>query len=158
MQGPQAGRDAAAGSSSTVRVRVRSAKNDNDVAGSTFAKLRLVSKKQTKTSIKLNWSKVKGAVSYTIYGNKCGKGNKYKKIATKAKKLKKSKSLLLKAKAKLKKGMKVKLHKKLRYESTNKKIATVSKTGKIIGKKKGTCYVYAYAQNGVYKKLKVTVK
>ena len=63
-----------------------------------------------------------------------------KKIVTKAKKLKKSKSLLLKAKAKLKKGMKVKLHQKLRYESTNKKIATVSKTGKIIGKKKGTCY------------------
>ena len=25
-------------------------------------------------------------------------------------------------------------------------------------KKKGTCYIYAYAQNGVFKKIKVTVK
>ena len=25
-------------------------------------------------------------------------------------------------------------------------------------RKKGTCYVYAYAQNGVYKKIKVVVK
>ena len=39
----------------------------------------------------------------------------------------------------------------------NTSIATVSSKGVIKGKKKGTCYVYVYAQNGVYKKIKVTV-
>ena len=52
----------------------------------------------------------------------------------------------------------VKKHRKLCYESSNNKIATVDKNGVIKGKKKGTCYVYAYAQNGMYGKMKVTVK
>ncbi len=46
----------------------------------------------------------------------------------------------------------------MRYESTNTKVATVSSTGVIKGIKKGTCYVYAYAQNGIAKRIKVTVK
>jgi len=46
----------------------------------------------------------------------------------------------------------------IRYETTNKAIATVTKSGKIKAMSKGTCYIYAYAQNGVYKKIKVTVK
>ena len=46
----------------------------------------------------------------------------------------------------------------IRYESTNKAIATVNSKGKITAKAKGTCYVYAYAQNGVFKKLKVVVE
>ena len=45
-----------------------------------------------------------------------------------------------------------------RFVSSNKAVATVSKAGKITAVKKGTCYVYCYAQNGVYKKVKVTVK
>ena len=46
----------------------------------------------------------------------------------------------------------------MRYESSNAKIAMVSSKGVIKGIKKGTCYVYAYAQNGMAKKIKVTVK
>ncbi|MBQ6360290.1 MAG: Ig-like domain-containing protein [Lachnospiraceae bacterium] len=46
----------------------------------------------------------------------------------------------------------------MKYEITNPKIASVSKKGVIKGKKKGSCYVYIYAQNGVSKKLKVIVK
>ena len=46
----------------------------------------------------------------------------------------------------------------IRYESTNKKTATVSESGKLKAIAKGTCYIYAYAQNGVYTKIKVTVK
>ena len=72
--------------------------------------------------------------------------------------LKKGGSFTLKAKATLPKGKKAQNHKKLSYESTNKTIATVSSKGIIKGKKKGSCYIYAYAQNGVYKKVKVTVK
>ena len=49
-------------------------------------------------------------------------------------------------------------HRKLSYESSNTKVATVTKKGVIRAKAKGTCMVYVYAQNGVYKKIKVTVK
>lgn len=47
---------------------------------------------------------------------------------------------------------------KIRYATSNAKVATVSKEGKITAKKKGTCYVYVYAINGCAKKVKVTVK
>lgn len=46
----------------------------------------------------------------------------------------------------------------LRYLSSNTKIATVNKSGKIKGKAKGTCYIYVYTVNGISKKVKVTVK
>ena len=46
----------------------------------------------------------------------------------------------------------------VRYISSNQKVATVDKNGKIKGIKKGKCYIYCYAQNGMYKKVKVTVK
>ena len=56
------------------------------------------------------------------------------------------------------KKLKVVKHRALKYETSNAKIATVSSKGVIKGKAKGTCYIYAYAQNGVYKKIKVLVK
>lgn len=206
-------------------------KTDGDPKGSVFAKLRLRSVKQSKSSIRLNWNKASGATRYVIYGNACGKKNKMKKIATltgankktytvktkafkKAtkKKLKKStyykfivvgldknnnvvstskvihvatkgnakkwnvtrltvtpsaiklkinKKATLKTtirKAKKTKGSQGRKHRKVRYESSNTKVATVgAKNGKITAKGKGTCYIYAYAQNGVYKRVKVTV-
>ena len=46
----------------------------------------------------------------------------------------------------------------LRYESANPEIATVNKNGVIRGKKAGVTYIYVYTQNGIYKKIKVTVK
>jgi len=55
------------------------------------------------------------------------------------------------------KKLRLRIHRKVRYESSNRKIATVTSKGKIKGIKKGTCYIYAYAQNGVAKKIKVTV-
>lgn len=48
---------------------------------------------------------------------------------------------------------------KVRWSSSNKKIATVSKDGTITaGVQTGTCYVYAKAHNGVTKRIKVKVK
>ena len=47
---------------------------------------------------------------------------------------------------------------KIRYFSSDKKVAAVSKTGKIIAKKKGYCKVYAIAVNGKSKTVKVIVK
>lgn len=46
----------------------------------------------------------------------------------------------------------------LRYYTGNKKVATVSKKGRITAKGKGTCTVYVIANNGVAKKIKVKVK
>ncbi len=47
---------------------------------------------------------------------------------------------------------------KFRYESANTAIATVTKKGVVKGIKKGKTYVYIYAQNGVYKRVRITVK
>ena len=48
--------------------------------------------------------------------------------------------------------------KMFRYFSTNKKVVKVTRTGTIKAKGKGTCYVYVIANNGAYKKIKITVK
>ena len=45
-----------------------------------------------------------------------------------------------------------------RYLSTDPSIATVSAAGKVKGIAKGTCYIYVYTANGVYKMVKVVVK
>ena len=199
------------------------ATSEEGPAGTKYGLLKLKSTKQTKTSLTISWSKVANAKKYVIYGNKCGKAYKMKKLATvtgsakafskiagasvkkgtyyklivvaidknnrvvstskvihvgtkggkagnqkkvtvkksilkKAKNLKKGKSLSLKAKAVKASGAKVKTHRGVSYESTNKKIATVSSKGVVKARAKGTCYVYAYAQDGVFKKIKVVVK
>ena len=92
-----------------------------------------------------------------------GKYCNYKKVTTKAKKdkvtIKKKKKYKLGAK--MKKASSKKKVKKLRglsYESSNTKIATVSKKGVIKGIKKGTCYIYVYTQDGISRKIKVKVK
>lgn len=203
---------------------ITSMRSEKDPKGSVFSKLQFRSSKQTKNSISLNWTKVKGAKKYVIYASKCGKTNKCSKLAevtgnkmvakkvagksikkgtyykfiivalnkdnrvvstgklihvatkggkvgnhksvtvkkaviNKAKKLKKGKSLSLKAKMKPQsKKLKVQKHTNVRYESTNQKIAKVSPKGIVKAKKKGSCYVYAYAQNGAFKRIKVVVK
>lgn len=48
--------------------------------------------------------------------------------------------------------------KMFRYFSTNKKVVKVTRTGTIKAKGKGACYVYVIANNGAYKKIKITVK
>ena len=97
--------------------------------------------------------------SVTIKAKVNAKGKAIKKAKPISKTvLKKGKSLKLTVKMNpAGKKVKVKKHAGLRYETTNAKIATVS-GNKIKAKGKGKCIIYAYAQNGVYKKLKVTVK
>jgi uncharacterized repeat protein (TIGR02543 family) len=96
-----------------------------------------------------------------------GKTGNYKKVTVKAKvggktkavskvTIKKGKTLKLKATATPSK--KVKKYTGIRFESSNKKVATVTSKGKIKAKAKGSCVIYAYAQNGVKKEVKVTVK
>ena len=198
-------------------------KNDSDPAGSKIAPLVLRSSRQTTGSVKVTWKGPSDAVKYVIYGNRCGKsyrmkkikelgssarsvtlkkivkkikkgtcyklilvaldsnndvvsaskvvhvftkGGKscnYKSVTTKAKKnrvtLKAGKSFSLKAKGvKQSSKLRVTSHRKMRYQSTNAAIAAVTSKGTIRAKSKGVCYVYVYTQNGVYKRIKVTVK
>lgn len=51
-----------------------------------------------------------------------------------------------------------KASKKVRYISANPSIAKVSKKGIVTGGRRGTCYVYCVAWNGLSKKIKVRVK
>ena len=196
----------------TVEKAILNATNDNDQKGSTFTLLKAKGVAKSDKSITLSWSKIKGAKKYIIYGNKCGKKNKYKKLATvkgtsyTAKKLKKgtyykfiivavngtktlatsktihvttnggknsnhTKAKLSKTKLTLKKGKsgtikvtlksgskKVAIHRKVAWESENIKVAKVNKNGKITAVGKGSCYIYAYTQNGIYARVKVIVK
>ena len=84
-----------------------------------------------------------------IYANNAGKKNKYVKV---------KKSFMLKVKQAKPKGKKIVKKRAVMFESSNKKIATVSKKGVIKGKKAGKCKIYVYAQNGLMKTVKVTVK
>jgi len=191
-----------------------------EYAGAGFAMLQAYTSKIADHAITLKWRKLTGISGYVIYGAKCGKKNKFKKLAT----VKKSKSswthkklkkgtyykyivvayhkyqgknvaisasstihaatgggtvgnyasvTAAKQKVTLKKGkkhtvkakavpsstvLKVRNHRKLMYASTDPSIASVSKKGVVKAKKKGKCYVLAYAQNGVYDYVEVTVK
>ena len=117
------------------------------------------------------WVMKDGKKSYaepspTVYAYSSGYTKKYtnpKSVTVKKTKvsLKKGKTYAIKASvSKLKSGktlMPKSYAAKLRYLSSNKSVTTVNKSGKITAKGKGTCYVYVYATNGVYKKVKVTV-
>lgn len=107
--------------------------------------------------------KEKRVIAKSIGVHAVTKGGKYgnpEKVVIRSKKkltLKKGKTAKIKATYTSKK--KVRTHIRIvRFESSNKKVATVSKTGKIKAKKKGKCTIYVYAQNGIYKTVKVTVK
>ena len=102
------------------------------------------------------------AISKLIHvATKGGKVGNCKKLKVNKSKvnLKQGRKFKLKVKqiAKSKK-VKLKKHRKTAFESDNQNVAVVSKKGVITAKKKGKCSVYVYAQNGVYKQVKVTVK
>lgn len=104
--------------------------------------------------------KVGNDKSVTVKAKVNAKGKAIKKYKVLSKTvLKKGKSITLKATATPQsKKLKVKRHRKVAFESSNPKVTTVSSKGKIKAKAKGTCYIYAYAQNGVMKRVKITVK
>ncbi len=51
----------------------------------------------------------------------------------------------------------VAVHRAVSYESSKASVAAVSSKGQVTAKKKGSCYIYAYAQNGVFARIKITV-
>ena len=105
------------------------------------------------------------AVSKMIHvATKGGKAKNTKKLTVKAKvgkKLKKVKSTKVKRGKTLKLKVTpsptsgVKKHVAVRFESSDTKVATVSAKGVVKGVGAGTCFVYAYAQNGICTRVKV---
>lgn len=208
----------AKGSSASATEKAITTSTKEEIATAEFAPLKAYSKKTTKTSVTVKWSKVSKATSYVVYGNKCGKKNKFKKLTettgtsfvhkglkkgtyykyvvvakngnetlstsrtihvattggkyTNYKALKtnvtkktlylsgkNSFKLSIKSYTKAAKGKTVKKHRtKVWFEDDNPGVIKFGSNGKVIAKKKGVAYIYAYTQNGVYKKIKVTVK
>ncbi len=102
--------------------------------------------------------------TYHIAGKENRKYTNAKKLKPAKKKyvLKKGRSFRIKVTI-IKQSKKKKLPPKsygptLQYRSGNEKIATVTQGGKVKAKKKGTCYIYVTALNGVRTKIKITVK
>lgn len=94
----------------------------------------------------------------TTTGGKYGVAKAVKVNKTKVP-LTRSKTFKIKAsEIKQNKKKKIRQHRKIKYESSNTKIASVNGKGVVKAKKKGKCDIYVYAQNGVYKKIKITVK
>ena len=96
------------------------------------------------------------SVHCTTDGGK--KGNPNKIVLKKSKLLiKKGKTVQISGKVASKPKMEAHIA-VARFESSNTKIATVDKNGKVKGKKKGTVTIYVIAQNGIYKTVKIKVK
>ncbi len=90
------------------------------------------------------------------------KGGKFG-VAKSVKVNKTSKTLAVKKKFKIKASevkldKKISHHRNIKFESDNSRVATVNNKGVVTAKQKGKCYIYVYAQNGVYKRIKITVK
>ncbi|SEL55977.1 Ig-like domain (group 2), partial [Butyrivibrio sp. ob235] len=116
-------------------------------------------------------------IAYDSSGNELGKSvsahfagkdsKKYKnpkdiKLSTKTISISAGGTANIKATVKMESGKKKALSEghaaKLRYASSDISVATVDKSGKVTGVNPGTCTVYVYAQNGLAKKVSVTIK
>ena len=106
----------------------------------------------------INGKRVLIGNSLPVYSTtKGGKyGNPVKLQAKSSVKVQSGKKAKLKVKIKGKKLNKA--GKKIRYISADSAVAKVSKNGAVTGVKRGTCYVYCVARNGVFKKVRVKVR
>ncbi len=94
----------------------------------------------------------------TAGGRYCNTGKvKFTKGGS-SRKLSVGKSFKLKAKyTKASSKRKLKSYRKMRYESSNTDVATVTGSGKVKAVGKGTCYIFAFAQDGRCRRCKVKV-
>ena len=153
------------GSKYATKATVTTKKNSVSITKLNGKKLNL--KKNFKVYVIAKKSKAKLGKTITahVVGRKNTKYTNAKSIKIKSKTkltLKKGKKSQIKAKTILVDSKKKQLSdehaKEFRYVSSNTKVATVSKTGKITAKRKGTATIYVYSINGYAKKVKVTVK
>ena len=108
----------------------------------------------------IDGKKITIAASKTVHsyteGGKKGNSKAVKVNKTKVS-LKKGKTFKIKAKE-IRKNKPLGKHRAVCYESSNTGVAAATKKGVIKAQAKGSATIYVYAQNGLYKKIKVTVK
>lgn len=102
------------------------------------------------------WIAVSKVVHSTTTGGKYGNA-KSVRVNKSSVFLATGKKFTIKAKQIVKK-LPILKHTAIKFESSNSKVASVSDKGVIKAKGKGVCYIYVYAQNGMYKMIKVKVK
>ncbi len=108
----------------------------------------------------IDGKKVTIAASKTIHvTTKGGKNGNAKSVKLNKNKvtLKAGKTWRIKAKE-IKESKPLRHHREVSYESSRPKALSVSKKGVLKAKKKGKYTVFAYAQSGVYKKVKISVR
>jgi hypothetical protein len=104
-------------------------------------------------------SKAANPAGVVIKAKVNAKGKKMKKYKTLRKTvIKAGKSVRIRAAVKKAKNTKIRKYIGIRFSSSNLKVAKVSASGKITAVSKGTCRIYAVAQNGKAKAIKITVK
>ena len=150
--------------------------------GSKYRKITVISKGSAKT---FTAKKLKKGVYYKFYivataqyngqtkviaGSKSihvaaagGKYGNYKTLTLKNVKknrltLKVNKKFTVKTKPAAAKGVKVRKHRAVCFESSDTEIAAVSRTGKITARKAGSCSIFVYTQNGICQTIRLTVK
>ena len=94
----------------------------------------------SKTALKLAWTKVAGADGYDIFFARRGKRFRLKKTVGASE------------------SRVVRHVRKVRFYSTDANVATIDDDGTVKAVAKGNCMIYAIANNGVRSKVKVTVK
>ncbi len=108
----------------------------------------------------IDGKKVTIAASKTIHVTTTGgKNGNAKSVKVNKKKISLAAGKKLKIRAReIKEDKPLRHHREVSYESSDPDVATISKKGRIKAKKKGKCTIFAYAQSGVFRKVKVTVK
>lgn len=127
---------------------------DKNLASSTYYKYYIKAYKLVNG--KKVWLAKSKVVHSTTTGGKYGNAKSVKLNKTSVS-LAVGKNFTIKAEQ-IKKDLPIKMHTVIKFESGNGKVASVNSMGVIKAKSKGTCYIYVYAQNGMYKRIKVTVK
>lgn len=108
----------------------------------------------------IDGKKVTIAASKTIHvTTKGGKNGNAKAVKVNKGKvsIKKGKTWQIRA-SEIKESKPLRHHREVSFESSRPQAVSVSKKGVIKAKKKGKCTIFAYAQSGVYRKIRVTVK
>ncbi len=108
----------------------------------------------------IDGKKVTIAASKTIHvTTKGGKNGNAKAVKVNKGKvsIKKGKTWQIRARE-IKESKPLRHHREVSFESSRPQAVSVSQKGVIKAKKKGKCTIFAYAQSGVYRKIRVTVK
>ena len=127
----------------------------NKLKKGTYYKFKLVAVKQTGKGLGVEM--ISKVVHEVTAGGKLGNPRGISFSGKKKITLKMGKSIRINAKPELPAGLKLRVHRRLCFESSNPAVATVTRKGKIKAVGRGNATIYVYAQNGICRQVKVRV-